>query len=254
MQQHPGSPVQPDGSTPPPAPYGYQQAPGPQAHGHPAPGGYPPAAPPKKKSLFRRGWFWVLAVGVVIVLGSCAGALGDDADSAADASASSVAGSDASSDAGTAGDGGVEPVAEEPAEEPAEAGPVALGDTGATGDWDVTVNGVETGVATIGDDFLSEDAQGQYVLVDLAVTNTGDSASLFMTNDAQLVDTEGRTYEADSSASLYLGDEGASLLDEVNPGNTLEGVVAFDVPEGIELSHLEFSGGLFAESARFALS
>jgi hypothetical protein len=65
-------------------------------------------------------------------------------------------------------------------------------------------------------------------------------------------DSTGRKYDADSSADIYIGsDDGANSvwLESINPGNTVQGQIAFDLPAGVtavkaELHDSPFSGGV----------
>lgn len=136
-------------------------------------------------------------------------------------------------------------VAEEPAAEPELPG---VGDAARDGKFEFTVVKVEPGVKEIGDDFLSQKAQGQFVLVHLTVENIGDEAQYFDGSNVTAYDGKNREFAADTEAAIYL-DDSNSFLNEINPGNSVEGVVVFDVPADVTLSRLElhdsaFSGGV----------
>ena len=135
--------------------------------------------------------------------------------------------------------------AEEPAAEPALPG---VGDAVRDGKFEFTVTEVEPGVQEIGDEFLSQEAQGQFVLVHLTVENIGDESQYFDGNNVTGYDAKKREFAADTEAAIYL-DDSNSFLNEINPGNSVQGVVVFDVPADVELSQLElhdsvFSGGV----------
>jgi hypothetical protein len=135
--------------------------------------------------------------------------------------------------------------AEEPAAEPELPG---VGDAVRDGKFEFTVTKVEPGVQEIGDEFLSQEAQGQFVLVHLTVENIGNESQYFDGNNVTAYDAENREFAADTEAAIYL-DDSNSFLNEINPGNSVDGVVVFDVPADVELSQLElhdsvFSGGV----------
>lgn len=116
------------------------------------------------------------------------------------------------------------------------------------GQFEFTVTNVECGVETIGDDFLSADAQGQFCLISLTVANISDDAQTFSDFSQVAFDAAEREFSTDSAASLYIGD-GNSFLNEINPGNSVEGIIVFDIPLDAELVLLElhdspFSGGV----------
>ncbi|GAA2104739.1 MULTISPECIES: DUF4352 domain-containing protein [Brevibacterium] len=207
--------------------------------GHPAP--VPQAGKPKKP-LLKRWWFWLLVVLAVIIIGGALGGGGED--DAADTGGASSAGAD---------DAAAEEAAEEP--EAAEEEPAAeygLGDTVVSGDWEVTVNAVEEGVAEVGNEYLGASAQGQFVVVDLSVKNAGSTPEYFFEDNITLSDENGNSYNSDSEAGIY-ADEDALFLEEINPGNTADGVLVFDVPEDVSPSQLEFQGGIFSEAAAVSL-
>jgi hypothetical protein len=222
-------------------------------------GAHPGApAPKRKKPLLKRWWFWVLAVVALFVVIGVAGGGGDE--STPDTAEAEAAAADApdSADADEAAEQDAveaENAVAEEAEEPAEAAAAfGLGDAVATGDWEITVSDVQTGVSQVGDEFLGSTAQGQYILVDIAVKNTGSSPSYFFEDDVKLLDDAGNTYATDSEASLYTRESGdVFLLEEINPGNTASGVLVFDVPADASPNVLEFQGGIFDTPAQVAL-
>ncbi|MCO7274845.1 DUF4352 domain-containing protein [Cellulosimicrobium cellulans] len=220
-------------ATPYPGQAGYPgQPPYPGQPGQPHLGAQPPVGPtPPRKNWFARHKV-LTGVGVVVLLAvvgaSLGGGGGDEPSTPA-----AVAGTDGA-------DGAVQPetadeapeaesIPEEPAaEEPAPAAP-GVGTAVRDGKFEFTVTSVETGVATVGDEYLNAQAQGQFVLVHMTVTNIGDRAQMFDGSSQKLVDTAGREHSADSSAAIYLGDAN-SFLTDINPGNSVEGTVVFDVP------------------------
>ncbi|QYJ03485.1 DUF4352 domain-containing protein [Nocardioides panacisoli] len=72
---------------------------------------------------------------------------------------------------------------------------------------------------------FGEDAAGQFVIVKLAVTNVKDETIQFSSSDLTLI-VDGTEIEADD-ATIFLDDGFA--YDDISPGLTKEGSVAFDV-------------------------
>ncbi|SEE95511.1 DUF4352 domain-containing protein [Ruania alba] len=240
----------PDGQYPPAGSYAPQGPGSYQSPGQPGPGfptgppaqGGPPQPEPTKRSWFaRHKVLTVLGALVALIIVFSALSSGGSDEPEADPAPSTAA---------TPADTGDEPANEadaEPADEAAEQTP-GIGDPARDGTFEFVITEVETGVAQVGDEFLSEEAQGQFVLVHLSVTNIGDQAEYFFDSDQTLIDTEDRQHSADSEAGIYLGDN-ETFLSEINPGNTLEGIIVFDVPAdatpaGIELHDSAFSGGV----------
>lgn len=115
------------------------------------------------------------------------------------------------------------------------------------GKFEFVVHGVEAGVPTVGtNEYLTEKAQGQFVLVRMTVRNIGDREQSFTTSAQKLIDAQGRQYSVDDMATITL-DAGVSF-EQINPGNSVDATIVFDVPSGIVPAVLEvhdsvFSGG-----------
>ena len=198
----------------------------------PQPAQQPVQAAPKKNFFARHKLFTAVLVVVAVFAVSQAVSGGSDPATTPAPGASSAAGSE----------GAAEPVAPE-----APAAP-GIGATVADGKLEFTVTSLEPGVATIGDEPFGIAAQGQFLLVHVTVTNIGDAAQYFDSSSQKLLDGQGRTHSADGSAAIYLPDSN-SFLTSINPGNTVEGIVVFDIPAdatpaSIELHDSPFSGGV----------
>ncbi|UFU03769.1 DUF4352 domain-containing protein [Ruania suaedae] len=253
MSQQPG----PDGQYPnqpyvPQGPGAYQSPAGgypPQPSGYPAqPGGYPPqppAAPVKKKSWFARHKILTVlgAIVLVVILANVLGGGGSEDPEAGGGSADQA-------EEGAAGEGA--PADEEAPAETSEPEPEpdapGLGDAARDGQFEFVVSEIETGVEGIGNEFLSTEPQGQFVLVHMSVTNIGDDPQFLFDSEQSLFDTEGREHSADTEAGIYLEDN-ETFISEINPGNTLEGALVFDIPAdatpaALELHDSAFSGGV----------
>jgi Domain of unknown function (DUF4352) len=189
--------------------------------------------PPGPKPFYKRAWFIVLAV--LVGLGAISNAVDDDRNPAdATVAHSSPALDGGADDASTQ--------AETDAPTP------RIGEAAADGDFSFVVTGVECGATTIGGSYVNTTAQGQFCIVNLTVTNIGDEAQSFFGDNTVLLNGQGQEFSADSSAAIYLEDS-SSLYEEVNPGNSLNSRVVFDVPPGMvptamELHDSAFSGGV----------
>lgn len=136
----------------------------------------------------------------------------------------------------------------------ADAAPAAagIGTAVQTGDFSVTITGVEPGVAQVGSDVLGQQAQGQYVLVQVSVTNTGKTAETFLDSGVTLIDDQGREHRVDSSAALYLGEQ-SLMIQQINPGNTATGTLAFDIPADATPVTAILQSSMLAEKVEVAL-
>lgn len=219
----------------------------------PAPSTGPGAPQPPKKSWFARhkvltALLAVVAFIVVITAVSGGGEetpATDAAQPAQDDGAAQQPAQEAPADGDPAGSTPAEPADAAPAAEPEAPG---IGAPVRDGKFEFTVTGVEAGVAEIGDEYFGEQAQGQFVLVHLTVSNIGDEAQTLFGDNQTLVDDQGRQHSANTMASIYL-DDNDTFVNEINPGNTVEGTIVFDIPAdavpvSIELHDSAFSGGV----------
>ncbi|KUP98250.1 DUF4352 domain-containing protein [Thermobifida cellulosilytica] len=211
---------------------------------YPAPQ-FPQPQPQPRKS---RGCLWasLVALGLFMLFGffGCVALVASVDDSP------SGSGQSASSD-GAGGEGAAES-GEDSAEESEESAP-GVGDTVEDGAFAFTVTEVETGLTSIGEDFLREEAQGQYVVVHVTVENIGDRAQMFDGSNQKLFDADGREYSNDTAAELSLDGSDAFLTD-INPGNKVEAKVVFDVPEGVEPASIELHESMFSGGVTVSLS
>jgi hypothetical protein len=216
----PSQPPPPRGQQPPPQ-QGYQ----------PQYGYQPPGPPPRKRHVLR---YVLLGLGTfIVVIVAVSAALGSKGASAP--SAASAPGAAASTPAAAA------------------AKAAALGTAVRDGKFQFTVTSV-TQAKSVGDtaDGVGDTAQGEYAILHVTVTNIS-SAPQTLDDAAQYVyDAGGRKYDASSSADIDLNSASGSdsvFLNDINPGNTVQGQLAFDMPAGVravkaELHDSPFSNGV----------
>lgn len=130
-------------------------------------------------------------------------------------------------------------------EEPTTAG---LNEPARDGKFEFVVKGIECGRQRVGSPEFGKEAQGQYCFLSVRVTNIGDEAQFLFADNQYLFDSEGRRFSADSEAAVY-SDQAETIFEEINPGNSIEGAIIFDIPEGVtpvrvELHDSAFSGGI----------
>lgn len=191
---------------------------------------YPlPSPPPPRKS--RTGLWIVLGVlGFFILLcGGCAGLVATSADDT-DKPSSSVT-------AGSAADEG---------EDVAPAGSEVR-----DGKFAFVVTQVEPPVTAVGRDYLSKEAQGEFILVHIDVTNTSDQPQSYFGSNQKLIDAQGREFTNDTEAEIYVNDD---ISTDINPGNKFSVILAFDVPVGTDPTALEFHDSMFSGGVQVAVS
>lgn len=139
---------------------------------------------------------------------------------------------------------------EEQSQQEEESKTAKIGEVARDGKFEFTVKGIECGKNTVGSGFSQEEAQGQYCLLSLDVENVGDRAQSLTASNLYLYDKQDREFSADSMATSATNNESTSFfLNEINPGNTISGKVAFDVSQDANIVRAKlhdsaFSGGV----------
>ncbi len=153
------------------------------------------------------------AVGVLVLIGIIAAATGGG-DTATNKGASSN-----SNNSQTANEQPKETVAK-------------LNESARDGKFEFTVASVECGKPSVGtNEYLTKQAQGQFCLVNVTVKNIGNEAQTFDSSSQYLFDASEAKFSADGTASLYANPQGSTFLNQINPGNSVSGVLVFDLPK-----------------------
>ncbi|MEV4656816.1 DUF4352 domain-containing protein [Micromonospora sp. NPDC049301] len=129
-----------------------------------------------------------------------------------------------------------------------------VGQPARDGKFEFTVKSSKCGVAKVGSDLLGEKAQGQFCLVTLNVKNIGKEAQMFDGSSQKAYAADGTEYSADSGAAIYANKNAETFLNDINPGNQVNGVVVFDIPKNVKLTKLELHDSMFSGGVTVALS
>lgn len=125
-----------------------------------------------------------------------------------------------------------------------------LNETVKDGKFEFMVKKIECGKTVVGtNEYLQKNAQGQFCLVTINVKNIGDKAQGFFGSNQKLLNAQNQQYTADDAAGAYVDQNYSTLFSNINPGNSVEGVVVFDVPKDqtpttAELHDSAFSNGV----------
>jgi hypothetical protein len=111
--------------------------------------------------------------------------------------------------------------------------------------FEFVVNSVACGKTEEG----TEIPVGQYCEVLIQVTNDDVQPSAFDASGVSALDSDGLVYRADAAAGLMANLFSRNFLRDINPGDSVDGVVVFDVPKTTQLVKLELhdspgSGGI----------
>jgi hypothetical protein len=178
----------------------------------------------------------VIALGVVVLLGIIGNLSG-------------------SGDDATTGTGSATPEATEaPSEGTSEQAPNAAGVGNAVrdGKFEFTVRKVECGKKRVGTADFGTTAQGQFCFVYVKVENIGKESQTLDGGSQYLYGENGAKYDADTEAAIYL-DDAKSFLEDINPGNAVDGIVVFDIPKNATPTRLELHDSIFSGGVEVAL-
>lgn len=107
-----------------------------------------------------------------------------------------------------------------------------LGETARDGKFEFIVASIECGKTSAGtNEYLTKQAQGQFCFVNMTIKNIGTEAQTFDSSSQYLFDSANAKFSADSTASLYANPQGSTFLNQINPGNSVTGIVVFDLPK-----------------------
>ncbi|GIF07616.1 DUF4352 domain-containing protein [Actinoplanes siamensis] len=123
----------------------------------------------------------------------------------------------------------------------------------APGGFGFRVTSVRCGVTAVGPEGLEERAHGQFCLLDVRVTNNGTEPELFDSSAQRVHDTEGAVYAVATEAAVFLNDGSPTLLGEIRPGASVNGVLPFDVPKDSQLTEVSLRGSGSTPGIRMAL-
>lgn len=126
-----------------------------------------------------------------------------------------------------------------------------LGEAARDGQFEFVVKSVTCGKPSVTDSsgYVTKSAQGQYCLMDVTVKNIGDKQQYFSENDQKLLNSADQQYSPDITATLTNSNNSDALIAQINPGNTVQGILVFDIPKdqtpvSVELHDSSFSGGV----------
>jgi hypothetical protein len=135
---------------------------------------------------------------------------------------------------------------------------VTVGENTYTGAYASNVGVAVLGVSSnpfLFTDLGQSQADGKYVVVQVAVTNHQNSEVTMDNSLFDLVSSDGTVYSS-SSKSMEVGERNNLFLAAINPGLTKTGMVIFDVPRSLSVDSLQFRfrGGMTGETGQLPLT
>jgi hypothetical protein len=138
-----------------------------------------------------------------------------------------------------------------PAKKAAAAMP-SIGDTVKDGDLSFTVTKAKPGPKRIGNEYLGETAQGRFYYVYVTVKNHSDEPASFSSYGQNLL-IGNKQYAADATAAAYIKGS-SSLFTPINPGNEVDGIMVFDVPESAKPAAIELHDSSLSRGVKVSLN
>lgn len=187
----------------------------------------------KKKNWFARHKVLTVILGIVVLI-IIAGAAGGGADTDTTNNSNESTESNASE---------------------SDAAPVTakIGEAARDGKFEFTVTSFECGATTLGtNEYLQEDAQGQFCVMAVTVKNIGNESQTFLSSDQKVLNAEGQEFSNDTAAELAINDSDV-WLNEINPGNTAKGKVVFDVPADTSIVKAMLHDSSFSDGVEVTL-
>lgn len=131
---------------------------------------------------------------------------------------------------------------------------VKLNEPARDGKFEFVVKGVECGKTTIGtNEYLTKKAQGQFCLMTVNIKNIGNEAQGFFGSDQKLLNAQSQQFAADDVAGAYLDQNYTTLFSNINPGNSVEGVIVFDVPADTQITQAQLHDSALSNGVKVNL-
>jgi hypothetical protein len=117
--------------------------------------------------------------------------------------------------------------------------PAGSPEEGVTPDISFLITNVDsaTTITSPDNEYLTKDAQGEFIIVTMDVTDTGTETANYSASLQKLL-SGGTSFEPDLEASYYLG----SVFEQLAPGDQITATIVYDVPPGTVPDGIELHG------------
>jgi hypothetical protein len=185
------------------------------------------------RPFWKKPWVWLLAIVLVVILAVVANA----ASGSSPTNAGQSNGSTGNQSSGQGGGGGQSGSSQSSA--------TGIGKPASDGQFTFTVQKFTCGATKIGNGMLAVKAQGQFCVANMTVKNTGNTAST-LDSSSQYAYIGDKQYTASSDVVMATPQAQAFFLQNINPGNSVQGIVVWDVPKGAKPDRLELHDSMFS--------
>jgi hypothetical protein len=117
--------------------------------------------------------------------------------------------------------------------------PAGSPEEGVTPDISFLITAVDSAptITSPDNEYLTKDAQGEFIIVTMDVTDTGTETANYSASLQKLL-SGGTAFEPDLEASYYLG----SVFEQLAPGDQITATIVYDVPPGTVPDGIELHG------------
>jgi hypothetical protein len=134
----------------------------------------------------------------------------------------------------------------------------SIGESINLSDMEFKVNSFD-GYEALGNEYINKIATdgALFYVIELTIKNNSNSEkTVTISNDLQIIDSQGRTYKVDTTAGMYAsqtGFEALGIIEKIPAGLSKTGVVVFEMPEGTT-GKLKIKPSMFSGEAYIKLN
>lgn len=123
------------------------------------------------------------------------------------------------------------------------------------GKFEMTILSISCGETSIGtNQYLKQDAQGEFCQMSMTVKNIGNEPQTFFSSNQYVYNNNDQKFSNDSTAELAIEGNSDTWLQEINPGNSISGIVVYDVPKGTILTKAELHDSAYSNGVDVKLN
>lgn len=133
-----------------------------------------------------------------------------------------------------------------------------IGQPVSDGKFQFTITAFKCGISQItqvDDQYEVATAQGQFCTMNLTIKNTGNQAQSFDDSSQYIYDAAGKQYNDSTNGTIAANPSNSQfdVLPNVNPGISVSGVLAFDIPKGVVPTYAILHDSMFSGGAKVSL-
>ena len=129
-----------------------------------------------------------------------------------------------------------------------------IGEPARDGKFEFIVKGLDCGKTTVGtNEYLTKTAQGQFCMLSITIKNIGNEPQSLFSANHYLFNATGQKYAADDTATMYAAPQGATWYSDINPGNSVEGIIVFDIPKDQIATSAQLHDSAYSNGVKISL-